>query len=246
METPRTKGHRRKAGPTTASDPLIQDLDEMIATIAGRCSQMALDTINEAIERFDESIGPKYARMTLANFRRDLGDGFDDKRQKGWAAVAGWVRRMVTERRLLPMVLAGNPGVGKDHLAVGSIKYLIRCGATVRWYTGKRIIDDWHEATNYDKSALTVLNRLAYPKLLYISDPVHQDRELTPPQREFLLEVADRRTRDCLPIWMTINALDSKRAAQMLGQPAWERIVDGGLVVKCEWPTYRGPAEVVA
>ena len=141
------------------------------------------------------------------------------------------------------LVLFGPPGSGKDHLMVAMLRAAIRHGRSVRWENGLDLLGNLRDDIDTKRPESDRLKELLAPDVLAISDPVPPWGPLTQFQAAFLFRLIDRRYRDAKPIYVTGNFADGTDAADRLGTQLVDRLKDGALTLKCNWPSHRMAAK---
>lgn len=146
------------------------------------------------------------------------------------------------------VILYGPRGTGKDHLAVATVgKILMDHSPSCEWVDGQELYGLMRDKIGSDASEGDQIRRFTSPDLLIISDPLPQadDKTITDYQQSVLWRIVDRRYRDMKPVWMTVNVADSKELDRRMGRQLADRLMDGALVIHCEWVSYRKPETVV-
>lgn len=229
---------------TIIDDPLTAEIRYMVRDFQSKLSEHGRELIGDRLKLFNAAVGAVYATCTLESFSRSIGDSHDDKRERAWQAIGRFVLRIMQNRRTEPITLMGPPGIGKDHLLVAAARLLVATGATLAWRRGWDLFKERREGFQFNREEEDVINRATRPDVLYLSDPAREEGRLASNQGDYLFAILDRRTRaGNRPTWMTLNAADANEAASMIGTAAFERIINGAVYLKCNWPTYRQPAE---
>lgn len=150
------------------------------------------------------------------------------------------------EHKSLPnMVLTGKCGTGKDHLATAAVFELVARmdGKTsrfgVEFCSGAMLFSRLRDAITDEKTEREVLSPLCGASLLVLSDLCQSGGTLTEYQRQIVYRVVDQRYNNCKPVWLTINATGRAGLCEMLGAAVVDRLLDGAVVVECNWESYR-------
>ncbi|MCA9112226.1 MAG: ATP-binding protein, partial [Planctomycetaceae bacterium] len=148
------------------------------------------------------------------------------------------------------ILFVGPCGTGKDHL-MHAMAW--RCFApldgSVTIVNGSSLRRDLRSASQ-EGGETHIIKRLVDTSLLCLSDPVPPsgDAVLTGYQADCLYQIVDSRWRKRRPIWATINLPigDMRQAAgQILSLPVWDRLIDGALILACNWHSYRRPNAII-
>lgn len=144
------------------------------------------------------------------------------------------------------LVLLGPPGTGKDHLMTALLKAAtLGHGIDAEWVNGQDLFGAHRDRIGAEEPEAALVAKLARPAILAISDPAPPLTEgskggaLSDYAAQFLYRVIDARYSALKPTWLTLNVASGKEAAKRLGPQTVDRIADGALVLKCEWPSYR-------
>lgn len=182
-------------------------------------------------------VGSRYAECRLSNFETAT----DDQR-----AIVEGVRRYAAEpwKRVeagAGLMLIGPKGTGKDHLMVATAREFIKSGVDVAWRSGEELWGELRDLIDSEtKTESDWLRRLTHPKVLAISDPMHNGgKSLSDHQSNMLFRVIDRRYRDKRPTWVTLNVDDREEADRVLGAPIADRLVGSCVICVCRWDSYR-------
>jgi DNA replication protein DnaC len=155
------------------------------------------------------------------------------------------------------VLLLGPAGTGKDHLTVALARAAIsECGGEKDSYNGERggirlgFNIEWTSGpglfsalrATFDRKgggADRILKGLSTAKVLYLSDLMPPSGKLTDFQEETAYEVIDNRYNRRLPTWLTLNVASRSEMEAGLGSAIVERLIDGALILQCNWPSYR-------
>lgn len=137
------------------------------------------------------------------------------------------------------LIMCGNPGTGKTHLAVGIAKHIMADGGTAMF---TRVIDmarTVKECYNRDavKTERQVIADFARPDLLILDEVGHQHGSDT--ERMILFDVINARYEACRPIILITN-LGLSGLREYLDERAQDRLREGGgRVIVFDWQSQR-------
>lgn len=191
------------------------------------------------LERLWASLGPRHRDATLDNFRPP-----NREAEKALEALRAYAERL--EDNLahgVGILLYGPSGTGKDHLLAALAKLAAAGGTWAKRITGPELFRLMRDAMA-DGEESARLDRLKYPPVLILSDPLPPVGVLTPYQAAVLYELVDHRWQNRLPVWCSLNVASSQEADERLGAAIVDRLQDGALVIRCGWPSYRRPRVV--
>ncbi|MEY0287993.1 ATP-binding protein [Providencia rettgeri] len=137
------------------------------------------------------------------------------------------------------LIFCGIPGTGKTHLAVSIAREIAEdLQESVFITTAARIIRAFRRtwSGNSEFSELDVLAKYCDPDLLIIDEIGVQYG--TDSERNILFEVINDRYEYLLPT-ILISNLPLNELEEMLGERVVDRLLQGGTVLKFNWPTYR-------
>lgn len=195
----------------------------------------------EAFERsLVTSAGERYATATLESFQ--IAEPQQDAKGAAHRAVRSYLARagFLHGQNLL---LLGNSGTGKDHLAIGACKFIIReHGIQPAWVNAQRWFAEMRDAIDAGASEVDAIETLAEPNVLVLSDPRPAAGPCTDRQVNLLYGVLDSRYSRQRATIITANVADAENAKRVFGVPNWERMRGGAWVVEMFWPSWREPA----
>jgi DNA replication protein DnaC len=217
--------------------------EEQAARKAKEAEQAAEDLRRQRssmIHHFLQSIGRRYESARFTNY------------QITCQAQEDAVNRLKDYRKHMPervaggsgIVLLGPPGTGKDHLLVALGGYAIEVhGMTIKWTNGVELYGRFRDRMDRkgDESELDLINELARPDILYISDPLPPNGPLSEFQQTSLYRIIDSRYRHQRPTWCSINVANHDEAVQRMGAATVDRLRDDALTILCNWKSHRQP-----
>lgn len=138
------------------------------------------------------------------------------------------------------LILSGNPGTGKSHLAGAVIQAIMprRVGLYVTTMGLIRMVrETWRK--DAERSEGQVLDELAAVDLLVVDEVGVQYG--TDAEKTLLFEILDRRYTDCKPSILLTN-LGLDRFREFIGERLTDRLREVGKWVPFEWDSYRAQA----
>lgn len=219
---------------------VTQDTPEQIAAIHSERARVALLTQRAEREQtvaglFSER-GRRYEQCTLADFDCD---------SPAKLSIVAALRRYCEEmpERFLAgdgLLFYGPTGTGKDHLMAAALRGAILAhGLRVRWENGMDLYGEVRDRIDGDRPEAAFVRKLVSPDVLAISDPIPPFGALTGFQASMLFRIVDARYSHCKPTWLTINVANFSEANERLGASLVDRILQGALILHCNWPSYR-------
>jgi len=135
------------------------------------------------------------------------------------------------------LLVIGTVGTGKDHLlAAVARRAVLAHGIHVLWATGSALFNAFRQEVDGSDAAS---RRCREAAILAISDPIPPAGTLTPFVAERLFGVIDARYSARKSTWVTCNVAGRSELEQAVGVQTVDRLIDGALVVTCDWPSYR-------
>lgn len=235
---------------------IVQTPIGAVASKCGACNDDVLDVdahrraMDEAMQNHDErrrqhkvnhhrnnsGIPPKYQTRTFANYRAD------DERQ---AKAAGTCQSFADnfeqcQKTGASLILAGERGTGKTHLACAIGNQLIERGKSVTFLTTTKMLRRIRETYRPDshtteQQAIDALVRVD----LLIIDEVGVQRG-TESEEHLLFEVINERNGYYAPT-ILISNLPVPDVQKYIGSRAMDRMREGGgKLIAFDWESYRG------
>lgn len=143
--------------------------------------------------------------------------------------------------RIGSLMLCGNPGTGKTHLAVGVVAAVLAGGRSATKVNVSDMVrmvrETWGRG---DVTERAVYDRLGAVDLLVIDElgvQTGSDNE-----KQIIFEVLNRRYESCLPT-MILSNLGPDGVKAELGERVTDRLrEDGGRMIACDWESHRRSA----
>ncbi|MBM0211854.1 DNA replication protein DnaC [Pseudomonas syringae pv. maculicola] len=190
----------------------------------------------------DSCIPVRFQQATLENWSA----GDDDAKARAWSAATGFVEAFAENYRVgRCMMLLGQVGCGKTHLATAILQQCIRYfgtqGVTGLYVTAGGIIRSVKETFgSQTKTESQIYADLIRPHLLVIDEVGLQNG--TDFERQVLFEVINGRYEQLKPT-IVVSNLSITDLKLSMGDRAVDRLRDrGGLVCVFRWPSARGAA----
>jgi DNA replication protein DnaC len=190
-----------------------------------------------------EKVGERYSRCTFEAFQIS-----SDRQRSAVDACREYADTLLD--RIVDcngLVLYGPVGTGKDHLAFAvSGAAIFRYGKFASWVNGQEWFGHIRDQMNDDGlSEQSLIQRLAAPDLLTLSDPLPPIGPLSQHQSTMLYRLIDARYHAGKPTIVTVNVKDDDEADSRIGVPTWDRMCDRSWKIHCNWPSFRKPARIV-
>ena len=191
-----------------------------------------------AMARLEADVGPRYApdRATLEGFQ---------VYHKGQEAI---IKRLKMLRDQLPeiaksgqgLVFYGSVGAAKDHLAIAMLYAAAGLhGIKCRWFSGMEIFGASRDRMDTNKTEDSLIEMLAAPQILCISDPLPPVGDLSAWNVQLLYRVLDKRYHLLRPTWATVNVAKPTDLDSALSAPVYDRLRDAAEFFPCFWPSFR-------
>jgi len=137
------------------------------------------------------------------------------------------------------IILTGNTGTGKTHLAIGLLNTLLRSGHSCKYTSVEKAASFYMESRNYGKDKRTkqkAIESYTHPELLVIDEAGLQKSDMN---REILFEIVDNRYSSKKPTIMISN-LTTEELDEAVGQRVTDRLRDnGGAIISFNWESQR-------
>ncbi len=138
------------------------------------------------------------------------------------------------------IVLFGRPGTGKDHLLVATAYTAILLhGIGVEWVNGLDLYQQARDLIHEDGSERKLISEYTKPQILIISDPIPPRGAASNYNTDLVFRILDRRYRNGLATFATLNVDDGEEASARLASPLVDRLRDGALCLECNWESFR-------
>lgn len=188
-----------------------------------------------AMDWFCRRVGGRYAGCSFDNFEAPTAD-----QQEALRLVQSYAEQLqINVRKGVNLLLVGPKGTGKDHLMTSLCMQTIKRGGKVEWFDGLDLFARIRASIGKGAGDSREVGRCTDAQVLAISDPLPPGGGLSDYELVMLFRIIDRRYRDRRPTWLTINAASREDAERRLAPNIVDRLVDGAVVVPCNWPSYR-------
>lgn len=141
------------------------------------------------------------------------------------------------------LLLIGNPGTGKTHLAVTFLMAARAAGYTVAYMTASQITSRIKSTYKTDELEEQVIKQLGQIDLLVIDELGDQPRDkqgnITPTEKNLIMQVVDFRYRECKST-IAISNFSLKTLEQQLGTPLVDRFREVADCWRFNWTSQRG------
>ena len=186
--------------------------------------------------------GKEFRNYTLNRYR----DKTSDQRKAKSAVVEWWQSFPERLERREGMVLYGPVGTGKDHLAFGAVAAAVmEFGCSAAYRNGRDLMAEMRDRIGGSRHESSLIDGLAIPDVLIVSDPLPVRGELSDFQADFLYRLIDARSASGLVTVCTLNVADDEEADRRLGAATWDRLCDKAWKIACFWQSYRQPVRKV-
>ncbi len=182
------------------------------------------------------SVGQRYADCDLKNYQCTTDAQTDIVIQ-----LEAFGKSIQSGEAIENLVLFGPVGTGKDHLLVAMMKVAALSCKRVVWINGMDLYAAYRDAIDGNTTEQQLVTQYTAPDVLVLSDPVPPWGEITPGQAAFLFRILDRRYRDMKAVWCSLNTRGGDEAIERMSAQLVDRLKDGALCLRCNWPSYRKP-----
>jgi DNA replication protein DnaC len=196
-------------------------------------------------DRMVAIFGKRHAVCELNNY--DVGgDKYATTRKAALGAVVEYAKNLaqnVADGR--NMILCGNVGTGKDHLAASIVRVGLPMSFTAASVRGSVLAAEMRSCQCEKGSRSNYPMKYAERDILILSDaePRHNGEGSEFEQKAFL-ELIDQRYRDMKPTIITSNVKETADIAKAIGLRALDRLMENCVVVNTWWPSYRQRTKV--
>lgn len=260
LERMRTGAQRHQAAAGPTRPPAVRQFVAMMGACDahGEYAQNFLDTEGTerwhgtgcpacarqaAVDRLLEraAISPRFAHCTFESYRADT-----PAQRAALDACVAYAREFAQNRaRGTCLILRGNPGTGKNHLATAIAHAVLAQGFTALNATAFDIIDRIRESwgTRATESESQVVRRFAEIDLLIIDEVGRHYQAKDGSESLELFKVVDQRYRAVRPT-IAISNLDKEGLQRALGAAAYDRLREGGArIANFDWDSARGETQ---
>lgn len=202
---------------------------------------------NDQLREFFKASGERYAKCRLGNYQ--ITHPGQRQAVDTLRSYCEHIADRITEG--VGLLLVGPCGTGKDHLLSAVARVAITVMARhdkptiVEWTSGPELFGSVRDGFGKDAdgdSEGRIIKRFSHASVCYISDPIPPCGRLTDFQSNVLYRLIDRRYSHGRPLWLSVNATSRDDMENALGPAMPDRMLDGAIVVICDWPSYRRPA----
>lgn len=217
----------------------VRPSDEEFAARQRHREQVARQ--RETAERLRQLVnarGERYAECSLQNYRAESPEqkAAVDLLVDFCEQMSGLIRKQGQGG----LILYGPRGTGKDHLLMAAMRYAIEhVSFSVRWCNGMDLIGDIRDRIQTGEQESALVRSMTTPDILAISDPLPPFGVLTEFQATMLFRIIDARYSRRKPIWVTVNVANRAEFEQRMGAQLVDRLIDGALVMFCNWASFR-------
>lgn len=198
-----------------------------------------MDELFPGYDRMVAIFGKRHAVCELNNY--DVGaDKYSKDRKAALSAITDYCKNLaVNVAEGKNVILIGNVGTGKDHLAASIVRVGLPMKYTAASVRGSVLAAEMRACQCGDGGTNYPL-KYAERDLLILSDaePRHDGNGSEFEQKAFL-ELVDQRYRDVKPTILTSNVKEVKDIAKAIGLRALDRLCENAVLVKTWWPSYR-------
>ncbi len=160
---------------------------------------------------------PRHKELGFAAWRTDYGDEYDDARIAAFKAARAYATDIIATglKKARNMILMGNTGCGKTHLAHAIIVNLAMMGFEIRrenyWTMTRNIRSTYGRGSQDDETESTILDLAGSIDVLLLDDlgpgALHgsRDKGATDHERRIARDIINMRDEAALPTIATIN-----------------------------------------
>lgn len=180
------------------------------------------------------AIPKRFIEKTLANFNAKT-----DAQLKALASVTRYAESWRANAKVgVNLILTGNPGTGKTHLAVGVAQHIMAEGGTAMYTRVIEVVRAVKETYGHNgRTERQVINSFREPDLLILDEVGRQYGSDT--ERMVMFDVINARYEDCKPTILIAN-LQANQLAEYIDPAALDRLREGGgRMVVFDWESQR-------
>ena len=190
--------------------------------------------IEWAIENFNKWIPKRFANATIESFV------VENKGQEQALNLCNrYIKSFSTTNKKTGggLILTGNVGTGKTHLAIALGRELAKQGERVIYTNLTELIRSVRATWKGEGSERAILEQLIGTGLLIIDEAGVQNG--TENERNILFEIIDGRYQDVKPT-IIISNLNVDEVSTFISQRSVDRITHGGATIPFDWESQRG------
>lgn len=188
-------------------------------------------TLNAALD--NAMLAPRFKQKTLENYIAKT------PKQQAAVGAAKWFAEQAQKRQSAGLLLLGNTGTGKNHLAAGILNAFVQhTGGTALFTEAAKFIravkESWRKGSSLTESEVLSLYR--EPDLLIIDEVGVQFGSDT--EKMYLTELINDRY-SWLKSTVLIGNLSMSELTTLIGQRALDRLRENGRIVIFDWESWR-------
>ena len=229
------------AGDTNGDVLDLAEFDRQCREVSAR--ELAADEAERKKRSLDAMMGraaipPRFVNRSLRNYTADT-DGQKRALSVCQRYAATFAKPGGAKESGTCLILAGNPGTGKTHLAAGVANYLLENGSTAVYSTAmtaiRAIRETWQNKTG--KTESQVIQDFVKPDLLILDEIGVQHG--TEAEKLHLFDLINARYEAVRPT-LIISNLELDAVEQFIGERAFDRLREGGgKAVSFDWGSSR-------
>ena|GEM_PF-1197501 len=238
------------AAPTTKALELTRVISEILDTAEAkhpRFRPMEPRVADSADRRrayigLMKQLGVRYRRCDFEGYRVYEREAEGRPSQAAVVEAVAGIANNMHQRLALGggVLLYGRPGTGKDHLLVAlAYSAILQWGFTLEWINGADLYQQARQLIGTKEPEEAFLLRYSQKQILFISDPIPPKGDVTEYSVGVLQRILDRRYRDCLSTWSTLNVHGGLEAEERLASPLISRLRHNSVCLRCEWEDFR-------
>lgn len=200
------------------------------------------EAAEKAVARLEEMLGAKYSRERADMAEYEIYHDNQKPIHKQVMGILGTLPQHIAAARNI--VFYGGAGTGKDHMMAALLYAAAKLGFDCEWRNVQTLNEAARDRMKNDLPERELLEALARPKVLGLSDPIPPVGKPSEWNINLLYRILDVRARECRPTWVTLNVTDSKSAVadmkSLLSVPVFDRFQEAADMLPCFWPSWRG------